>query len=374
MDGNKHFKECRYKKALDIYSSAINLTQDFKDVFNALLLTNRSTVYIKLDQYDNALKDANAYITRRPDCWRGYARKALALHGLGEHVSAEIAASLAFYYNKAVFSDFVPFREAFLDLQRRIFVCDSVDELQEAIYSQNVDENVSKILVLGSEEYILNSDIFVEPWNNCILVGTRKNSVSLKSNNSILLLKCMLTNLSFYFEKSTVYCIPGSFVKILECNFTSNDGENAAVVTEGDFNAEHCNFTNSCVGLLCTGQGNGVVVDCSFCNNRRCGVQVRKGGSSNLKNCRVSNNGGFGVKIGLEASKCSVFNCVVHENVDVSICPEDSKSVLIVCNNVFDNGTNGLGIMNSDVDIRENNIFDNAVRGEFFALTLQSAM
>ena len=156
MDGNKHFKECRYKEALDVYSSAINMARDCNDVFNPLLLTNRATVYIKLDQYDNALKDANAYITRRPDCWRGYARKALALHGLGEHVSAEIAASLAFYYNKAVFSGFVPFREAFLDLQRRIFVCHSADELQEAIYSQNVDENVSKILVLGSEEYILN--------------------------------------------------------------------------------------------------------------------------------------------------------------------------------------------------------------------------
>ena len=151
--------------------------------------------------------------------------------------------------------------------------------------------------------------------------------------------------------------------------YASNDGENAAVVTEGDFNAEHCNFTSSCVGLLCTGQGNGVVVDCSFCNNRRCGVQVRKGGSLNLKKCRASDNGGFGVKTGLEASKCSVFNCVVHENFDVGICPEDSKSVLIVCNNVFDNGTSGLGIMNSDVDIRENNVFDNGSWGIFCSNT-----
>ena len=208
-------KECRFTEALDAYSSAINLAQDFKDVFNPLLLTNRATVYIKLEQYEEALKDANDYITRRPDCWRGYARKALALHGLGEHVSAEIAAALAFYYDKAVFSDFAPFRETFLDLPRRIFVCDSVDELQKGIYSQSVDENVSKILVLGSEEYILNSDTFVEPWNNCILVGTRENSVSLKSSNRIVLLKCMLTNLSFYFDKHGLCCIPGSFVKIL---------------------------------------------------------------------------------------------------------------------------------------------------------------
>jgi hypothetical protein len=72
------------------------LVQDGNNAFNPLLLTNRSMVYIKLKQYENALKDANDYITRRPDCWRGYARKALALDGLNEKASAEIAAALAF--------------------------------------------------------------------------------------------------------------------------------------------------------------------------------------------------------------------------------------------------------------------------------------
>ena len=226
-----------------------------------------------------------------------------------------------------------------------------------------MDENVSKILVLGSEEYILNSDTFVEPWNNCILVGARKKSVSLKSKKEILLLKCMLTNLSFDFEKSGLYCIPSSFVKILECNFTSSHEQNAAVETEGDFNAEHCDFTNSCAGLVCTGQNNAVVDDCSFCNNRRCGLQVRKGGSLSMKGCRVSNNALCGLS--MEASKCSVFNCVVHENGDEGIYPENSKSVFIARSNVFDNDSIGLCTINSDVDIRENNVFDNGSWGIF---------
>ena len=361
INGNKHFKEYRFTEALDAYSSAINLAQDFKDVFNPLLLINRATVYIKLEQYEEALKDANDYITRRPDCWRGYTRKALALHGLGEHVSAEIAASLAFYYDRAVFSDFAPFRETFLDLPRRIFVCDSVDELQKGIYSQSVDENVSKILVLGSEEYILNSDTFVEPWNNCILVGTRENSVSLKSSNRIVLLKCMLTNLSFYFDKHGLCCIPGSFVKILKCNFTSNNEEITPVSIMGDFNAEHCNFTESSSGLVCTGEGNAVIVDCSFCNNRRQGIEVREGGTLHLKRCRLCNNSFHGLII-IKASKCSVFNCVVYENVAAGILSEDSKSVFIGCNNVFDN-VFGLHIINCDVDISENNVFDNGAWG-----------
>ena len=365
MDGNKHFKECRYKEALDAYSTAISLARDCKDAFNPLLLTNRATVYIKLEQHEEALKDANDYITRRPDCWRGYARKAVALHGLGEKISAEIAAALAFYYDKAVFSNFAPFEETFLDLQSRIFVCDSVDELQEAIYSQSVDENVSKILVLGSEEYILNSVTFVKPWNNCILVGTRENSVSLKSNNGIFLLKCMLTNLSFYFDKRGLGCIPGSFVKILRCNFTSNDEEKPAVSIMGDFNAEHCNFTDSSCGLVCADEGNAVIVHCSFCNNRKTGIEVQKDGTLHLKRCRLYNNVGCGLFIGPETSKCRVFDCVVHENVRAGIILKDSKSVFIVRNNVFDNDRVGLRIINSDVDIRENNLFDNGSWGIF---------
>ena len=73
-----------------------------------LLLTNRSMVYLKLEQCENALTDANDYITRRPYCWKGYALKALALGGLNKDVSAElndkasaeIAAALAFYHNR----------------------------------------------------------------------------------------------------------------------------------------------------------------------------------------------------------------------------------------------------------------------------------
>ena len=56
----------------------------------------------------------------------------------------------------------------------------------------------------------------------------------LKSNNNILLLKCMFMNLSLYFDKGGLRCMPGSFVKIIECNFTSNDEEKVVVVTKGD--------------------------------------------------------------------------------------------------------------------------------------------
>jgi hypothetical protein len=39
--------------------------------FNPLLLTNRATAYIKLNQRDAALKDANEYISRSQFAGRG---------------------------------------------------------------------------------------------------------------------------------------------------------------------------------------------------------------------------------------------------------------------------------------------------------------
>ena len=366
LDGNKCFKEGCCKEALDMYSSAINLARDCNIAFNPLLLINRATVYIKLGRYEDALKDANDSITRRPDCWRGYARKAFALDGLNENVSAEIAAALAFYHNRAIFSNFSPFKQSFVTLQKRIFICDSVDELREAVLSQEVQSCGLKILVLGSEEYILNSDTVEEPWNNCILVGTSNAcAVSLKSDYVIPLLKCMLTNLSFYLNKGQVRCLPGSFVKVLNCNFTSYDDRFYAVATAGEFRADQCNFTNSkASGLhVYSRKGYAVVVDCSVCDNGQCGLGVGKGSTLIVKSSRIYSNGEAGLVIGPEALKCVVISCDVHKNVETGIAVLNSKNVTLEHNNVFNNYHHGLYITYSEAVIRENKFFDNGLWG-----------
>ena len=368
LDGNKAFKEGFFKEALDAYSSTINLAQDCNKPFDPLLLTNRSMVYIKLEQCENALKDANDYITRRPYCWRGYALKALALDGLNKEVSAdqndkasaEIAAALAFYHNRAIFTDYPIFVESFPDLQSRIFVCGSVEELLDAMFSQEVGKGLLKILVLGSEKYVLNCEAVDKPWNNCILVGTRKNcSVSLKSSHYISLLKCMLTNLSFSFnDESQLHCLPDSFVKILNCNFNESDGLQT-IKTEGVFNAEQCSFTRS--PLVCSKQSRAVVHDCSFCNSAEAGLCVEEGGTLNIENSRIYNNGSSGLFV--ETAKCVVVNCDIHDNGGNGIYVEESKNFTLIRNNVYNNNKSGIYMVDSLVDIKENKLFDNGTWG-----------
>ena len=371
LDGNKSFKEGRYKEALDAYSSAIDLAQKCNNAFNPLLLTNRATVYIKFGQYEDALKDANEYITRRPDCWKGYARKALALDGLNEKVSAEIAAALAFYRSRAIFSEFSPFKESFFDLQKRIFVCDTVYQLiLNAELSQKVEANLLTILVLGSKDYVLNSDVVGGDifLRNCILIGARINcSVLLKFENNTdiyLLNKCMITNLSFYLEEGQVFGQLGSLVKVLNCNFTGKGNDKPIVYSGGEFNAESCNFINgNYAGLVCVGPGNMVVVDCSFCNNGNVGLGVFDGGTLIVKSSRMYNNRMHGCQIGPKASKCVVLNCDFHHNDGAGIAVEDSKNVRIIRNNIFDSNGCGLVVVNAEAHIAENNIFDNDLWG-----------
>ena len=383
LDANRAFEQGFYDEALNAYSSAIRFAQDCYNAFNPLLLTNRAKVYIKLGQYEDALKDANDYIRRCPDCWEGYAWKALALDGLNkktsadlsDNASAEIAAALAFYHNKAIFSNFPPFKESFVGLQERIFICDCVDELLNAMFSHEVETGVLKILVLGSEaEYILKSDTVDKTWNNCILVGARKNrSVSLKSYRDISLLRCMLTNLSLCFSKGQLRCLPGSFIKILYCNFSSYEDMMHTVETVGKLDAEQCNFTNNAAGgLRCTGSGNARVFDCTFCNNAKIGLRVDGGGTLIVENSSIYQNDSYGLSIDSETLKCVAVDCDIHHNGKDGISVQNSKDVNLARNNVFGNAESGiiLGAC-SEVVIDENNVFDNDEWGIFCENTSQ---
>ena len=371
LDGNKFLEEGSYKESLNTYSSAINLAQDCKHPFSPLLLANRASVYVALEQYEEALKDANEYIQRRPDCWMGYAWKALALDGINkksrpelvDKASAEIAAALAFYRNERVFSGLPVFDKVFGRLKKRIFLCDSVDTLLNAIFSEENETGGWKILVLGSKEYIFDSNSLKDPWNNCILVGAGKNrSVSIKSDKNIDLLMCMLTNLSFSFNESQLHCLSGSFVKLLNCNFLLNGITNglAAVKSEGMLSAEQCSFTRSNNGLLSTGSGKTRVIDCSVFNNTGNGLTAKNGGMLIVKNSRIFNNRVSGLHLDGAAPQCIVDNCYTHHNGANGIVVYKSSEVTVKSNKVFHNSLNGIEVSNSEVDVRENDIFDNS--------------
>ena len=376
-EGNKNFKDGLYQEAVDAYSAAIDISKS-TPAFNPLLLTNRASAYIKLNQRDAALKDANEYILRFPDCWKGYARKASALE---EKASAEIAAALGAYYFRlkdggCIFSKYQPFKESFPGLKERFCTCDTADQLGAALLRHN-SQDYLQVIILVSNEYTFKSSIFMSfdtvPLavcvRNCIMVGAKSDgSVKIEFERRLgftLLEKCMFVNLAFFIDQGQISSSPNSCVKIVNCNFTSNHTSWPVVVAKGMFNAERCSFTDcKAGGLLCVGPGEMLVDRCIFARNVKSGLEVRENGKLRAKNSLMHNNGVHGLNIGPGANRCEIFDCQSYHNDVQGIAVLDtSKQVTLMRNHVYGNDENGIFIRNSDVDMRENKFFDNEAWG-----------
>ena len=376
-EGNKNFKDGLYQEAVEAYSAAIDMSKT-TPAFNPLLLTNRASAYIKLNQRDAALKDADEYILRFPDCWKGYARKASALE---EKASAEIAAALAAYYFRlkdggCIFSKYQPFKESFPGLKERICTCDTVDQLRAALLRHN-SQDYLQMIILGSNEYNFKSSMsmlfdavpFAVYVRNCVMVGAKSDGpVKIEFEHGLgfsLLEKCMFVNLAFFIDQGQIRSSPNSWVKIVNCNFTYNHTSWPVVAANGMLNAERCSFTDcKAGGLLCVGPSEMLVDRCIFARNVKSGLEVRENGILRAKNSLMHNNGVHGLTIGPGANKCEIYDCQsYHNGVEGIAVLDTSKQITLMRNHVYGNDENGIFIRNSEVDIRENKFFDNEAWG-----------
>lgn len=84
-EGNKHFAQGEYKKAITCYTEALNLVQSH------IYYSNRSACYYALREYQQALTDADACVQMEPTWAKGYYRKAVALMALNQFEEIETA-------------------------------------------------------------------------------------------------------------------------------------------------------------------------------------------------------------------------------------------------------------------------------------------
>ena len=74
--GNLYVQERNYTEALKCYTQAIEL-----DSNDPILYSNRSAMYYNLEDYDNAINDADKAISLKPNYPKAYLRKGNALQG-----------------------------------------------------------------------------------------------------------------------------------------------------------------------------------------------------------------------------------------------------------------------------------------------------
>ena len=75
--GNALVKEKKYKEALDCYTKSIEI-----DPNDPILYSNRSAMHLNLNEFDQALADAEKAISLKPEYAKAYLRKGKALEGL----------------------------------------------------------------------------------------------------------------------------------------------------------------------------------------------------------------------------------------------------------------------------------------------------
>lgn len=79
--GNDAFKECRYERAIQDYTSGIHCAASTEIL--STLLNNRSTVFYKLKRYADACLDAHRCLITHPNYWKALHRRGSALQQLG---------------------------------------------------------------------------------------------------------------------------------------------------------------------------------------------------------------------------------------------------------------------------------------------------
>jgi len=106
--GNEYFKKGFYKKALSEYTGSLTLD------WNEKTLGNRALVWLKLEMYDECIKDCSQLIEMDSKCTKGYWRRGVARFSLGDLIGARKDLELAIVLepgNKSIRDDLQKTRE-----------------------------------------------------------------------------------------------------------------------------------------------------------------------------------------------------------------------------------------------------------------------
>ncbi len=376
--GNDLFNNGSYNDALKMYCDAIDVSKNTA-YFDIRLLSNRASVYLKLGQYEEALRDAEEYILQRPKCWRGYARKALALVELEDEQGAYVAASIAYYYERNIFRNFEPLRRKFgSSLEMRLFVCRDISDLSKALwevrivnFQRNLSGNNSEdspVIVLENRDYLVSSrtidpNLFAHDGEalyitNCVLVGTGDEcSLTFDNNHHVVVGKVFIAyNVSFKSRFAKCNFLPDSVVKLTLCSFESS---NHSFCCFGKLKADFCKFRNNTKGgLLIFGEAK--IENSEFFGNE-VALGVREGGCLRVRKSKMYGNE-QGLLIGPHAKECVVEECELYDNLRGGIHVTDcASSVVIKENRIYDNDEPGVGVIDtSNISILANEILSNS--------------
>ncbi|XP_046851836.1 uncharacterized protein LOC124445170 [Xenia sp. Carnegie-2017] len=363
LEGNKLFQENRLEEAVKLYSSVISRNGK-DDGFDPRFFSNRASAYLRLGQFKKALQDAEHYISKLPNCWKGYARKALALKGLEDRLGAEMAACQAYYLLPNIFEKYEPFKE-FSYLQQHVTHCDSTEQFLLAVNGHR-DLSNTQVLFLQPGTYHINKESI--NLYNIIVIGCpedmKNGKITMKLKGSIFIRvfeRCAVANMEFLFEQGNFISKFSFEAFISNCSFTSSNKAIPSFQSEGFVKIENSCFSNcGAGGLLCLGTSS--LRNCLFFGNGKSGLEVREGGVLTAENIYSYNNVG-GLLVGPRAKKCHIANSKLYCNKTDGIFVRDSNDshgdIQLNNNSIFHNDHFGVSVRDSTVLLKKNFVYEN---------------
>ncbi len=141
---NQYFKEGKYEDAIKLYSEILETDEN-----NHVILSNRSATYIKLEKWDEALKDAVVSTKIKPDWGKAWGRLGAALYGQDKLDEAIVA------YNKAnelepceIYTEMITeIKEKIIEIKNKLVFDDSSNPMgnpaMENLFSTMFDSVIS---------------------------------------------------------------------------------------------------------------------------------------------------------------------------------------------------------------------------------------
>ncbi|XP_022799351.1 uncharacterized protein LOC111337338 [Stylophora pistillata] len=385
LQGNEFFKEGLYEAAISSYTEGIEAIQGGNNP-DPLLFNNRATAYLKQGKFEKCIKDSNEYISIVPNCWKGYTRKALALNGLGQRLSALCFAAIAYHLDGKCCRRYEPFKSAFRDLDGNWNICESSEALCRDVMYSNSSKSHPKVLLLPNGEYWVNNspkrhnsntDFQASISNTVVAALGNDAKVTIHFGRLSLEEDCFFRGINLLTEYTLV--APNGNVTFENCLFWRKGSAEPLVHVNGTARFLHCTLKGSggC-GLVVQGlNASALMLECHVAGNGTMGryasgVRVFNKGSVAIHKCHIhGNTRGIWVdeeRAGVLAKEATITDSEIYDNkyegILVAGLPPQfivSLPVEIRGNKIYHNSTFGVRVMlnHNDVILENNVIFEN---------------
>ncbi|XP_063403668.1 uncharacterized protein LOC134687361 [Mytilus trossulus] len=354
MKGNEAFKDNRYHDAIQYYSEGIRFSKE--DLVDVRLFSNRSLMYLKINDYENALKDAEKCIILAPAQWKAHCWKAYAMANLvrnGDLPAEFEKVGLASACIAAELND-----ECLLEYKMKIYyplvvfkIIQKSDDLGLEISSLEQRPNTTLLLKSGYYRILYP----VVTTQSLQIIGIEDN-VEIYLQYSLLITRQPDSSftISFHREKQI-------HIHFENVSFVTGSAQ-IGVLSDAIATFYRCKISNGPKGCddfpKCNG-GSGCVTNTGECNREgknqgfanfatgqvgSPGIWVGSGGKLIVQNCVLYRCGGGGVLADGNNACLEIRHCTIQNMRQMGVEARNGGMVKVEDNVIIDNQFHGIAI------------------------------